>query len=171
MLKVVSNDEASSSCWCQYPFIAITYRQDTCICKQMSHVLRCLEMIGFPHYCFIKVCGVEADSKLKVANIVFPSTSTKLVKLWGLASCTGFKTPTFSILSTYCLKSSFMYTRTGLQGVCLGLIFGSHWMKYGGPRKHPIPSKTSGYLYKIFSLLVTNLGTRCCGSNIVTAFF
>ena len=38
----------------------------------MSYVLRCLEMIVFPHYCFIKIGVVQADFKLQVATLVIP---------------------------------------------------------------------------------------------------
>ena len=103
------------------PF-AITHRHDTCICKQMSYVFRCLEMVGFPHYHFVEACRTQADSKLQVANLVFPSTSTNLL-FHGVALCTCSNTPTFSISSISCLKTSFKCTMTGL--------FGSNGMWYG----------------------------------------
>ena len=65
------------------PFLAITYRHETCICKQMSYVFRCLEMVGFPQYHFIEVCRIQADSKLQVANLVFPLNKHKAVYPWG----------------------------------------------------------------------------------------
>ena len=52
-----------------------------------------------------------------------------------------------NILSSSCLKASFKSTGTGFTGVCLGGIFGSSWIWYGGPGKHPTPSNTSASLY------------------------
>ena len=106
------------------PLLAITHRHDACIHKQMSYVLRCLEMIWFPHYCFIKIGGTQADSKLQVTSLVFPSTNTKLL-IHGVASCTGFRIRTFNILSISCLKASFKCIGISLQGVCLGAMLGS----------------------------------------------
>ena len=133
VLKVVRKDVASSSYWCQYPSCN-THRHDTCICKQMNYVLRCLEMITSPHYHFIKIGGMQADSKLQVTSLVFPLNKHKAVNAW-VASCTGIKTPTFSILWISCLKVPFKGTGIGLHGVCLGVILESNCIWYGGTWK------------------------------------
>ena len=85
-----------------------------------------------------------------------PSMNTKLL-IHGVALCTGFRTPTFSILSTSHLKASLRCIGTGLQGVCLGDTFGSNWILYSPPGNFPIPSNTSGNLFKICSFVVITL--------------
>ena len=72
----------------------------TCIQKQMSYVLRCLEMIGFSHYCFIKMVGSKQILNFKLPLLSFPSTSARLL-IHGVVSCTDFRT-TLSILSISC---------------------------------------------------------------------
>ena len=37
----------------------------------MSYVLRCHEIVWFPHYKFIQIGGVQADSKLKLPVLSF----------------------------------------------------------------------------------------------------
>ena len=65
------------------PFLAIVHRHDTCICKQMSYDFRSLKMIGFPHYHFIEITGVQADPKFQVAKLVLPPNKHKAVNPWG----------------------------------------------------------------------------------------
>ena len=143
VLKVVRNDEVSSSCWCWYPFLQSHTDMIHASPSRMSYIPRCHEIIGFPRYHFIKIDGVQTDSKFQVAKLVFPLHKYKSVNPW-VASCTVFKTPTFSFLSISCLKASFKCIGIGLQGVCLGVIFGSNWMWYGGLGKHSLPWNTSG---------------------------
>ena len=82
-----------------------------------------------------------------------PSTSTKLL-IYRVASCNGFRTLTLSILLISHLKASLRCIGMGLQGVCLGGTFGSHWILYSLSGNFPIPSNTSGNLIKICSFVV-----------------
>ena len=95
------------------------------------------------------------------------STKTKLF-MQGVASFTGFNTPTCSVLSISYLKFSLRWTGIGQQGVCLCGMLGSSWILYGGPGNLPVPSNTSGESVRICSLLVINLLTSCFLALVVT---
>ena len=143
VLKVLRKNETSLSCWCQYPFLQSCTDMIHASANRWAMSSGVVEMIGFLHSHFIKVAGVQADSKLQVTSLVFPLNKHKAVNPWG-----GFmywlQNPTFSILSFSCLKAFFKCTGICLQGVCLGVIIGSSCIWYGGPGDHSIPSKTSG---------------------------
>ena len=66
VLKVVRNEEASSSCWCQNPFFTMTNSHYACICKQMSNVLMNFKMVWFPHDSFVQAGWVQANPKLQI---------------------------------------------------------------------------------------------------------
>ena len=136
MLKVVRNDETSSSCWSQYPFLQ-SHRHDMGICKQVSYVLWCLEMVGFPNYHFIEVCRIQADPKLQVTNLIFPCNKHKAVY------------PLGCFLSMSWLQASFMCTRIGLQGVYFGVIFGSNCLCVGNVESIKYPQRHLGSFAKI----------------------
>ena len=68
----------------------------------MCYVLRCLEMLGFPHNHFVKIGGVQEDSKFQVAKLVLPLNKHKAGLSMGWLSYTGFRTPPLSILSISC---------------------------------------------------------------------
>ena len=112
-----------------------------------------------------KFVGFKQILSFKLPDLSLPSTRTKLLT-HGVASCTGFNTPTCSILLNSCWKASFRWTGIGQQGVCFGVTLGSSCIWYGGPGNLPIPSKTSGKLLKICSLLVTSLGTSSLGTIV-----
>ena len=114
----------------------------TGICKQMNNVLWCFKVVWLPHYHFFRLVGSKQILSFKLPSLSFPSTNTKLL-IQGVASCTGFRTPTLSILLISCWKASFKCTRIGLQSVCMGVILGYKWIWYGGPGKHPIQFMTS----------------------------
>ena len=82
VLKAVRKVEVSLSSWYQYPFLQSHTVHDACICKQMRYVIWCLEIIGFPHYCFIKIGGVPTDPKFQVAKFVLPLHKHKAVNPW-----------------------------------------------------------------------------------------
>ena len=101
------------------------------------------KMIGFPHHCFIKVGGVQADSKLQVAKLIFPLYKYKSVRPWG-----GFmywlQTSSFKHLANLLLKSFFQVHKDRSARCLLGchtlILLQVVWEH----QKHPIPSKTSG---------------------------
>ena len=45
----------------------------------MSYILRCFEMVGFPHNCFIEIYRMQADSKLQITHHVFALNKHKAV--------------------------------------------------------------------------------------------
>ena len=94
-------------------FLAITHRHNTDICKQMSKVLQCLKWYGSLAITLFKLVGSKQILKFKFPILFFLSTITKLL-IHGVASCTGFRTPTLSILSISCWKASFKCTGIGL---------------------------------------------------------
>ena len=96
-------------------FLAIAHRHNTGICKQMTNVFQCFKVVWFPHYCLFILVGSKQILNFKFPSLSFPSTSTKLL-IHGVASWTGFRTPTLSILWISCWKASFKCTRIGLQG-------------------------------------------------------
>ena len=152
-------------------FLTVTHRviiqASACTWAMSSSVLK---WYGSLTITMFRLVGSKQIQSLKLPNLSFPSTSTKLL-IQGVYSCTGFRTPALSILSMSCQKAPFKCTRIGLQGVCLGVIFWSKWIQYGGTWKASNTLKTSGYLCKICSLLVTNLGTSCFASSTVTTWF
>ena len=123
-----------------------------------------LSELAFPH---IRCClsaipsdlmkSTAVDESLSTINQQFCSREKQLLQLFiqGMAWCTGFRMPYYNILSISCLNGSLRHTGTGSQGIMLG----STYVWYGGPEKHPVPSKTSGYACRICSLLVISLGT------------
>ena len=106
-----------------------------------------------PSLCFVKIGGIEADSKLNLPVLSLPSTSTKLL-IHGVASHTGFITPTLSILLISCITSSFKSTRIGLQCVWLGLMLGSNCMWYGDLESIQYPQKHLGSFVKFAPCLL-----------------
>ena len=165
VLKVVKNDEASSSFWWQYPFLqsqTVIIQASASKWAMSSGVLKWYGSLMIALFRFV---GSKQMCSFKLPSLFLLYTSTKLL-IQGVASCTGLSTPVSSILSTSCLNASLRWTGIGWQGVCLGVTLGSICIWYGGPGKLPIPSKTSGYTHRIWSLLVTGFGT-CLG----TAYF
>ena len=101
------------------PLLAIPHPHDRCICKQMTYVLRCLEMIGFPHNHFVKIGGVPADPKFQVAKLVLPLNKHKAINPWS-----GFmywlQNSCFECLVNHLLKSLFQVHRHWSTGCLLG---------------------------------------------------
>ena len=123
------------------PILPVTHRHDTCICKQMNKVLRCFEMIGFPHYHFIKIGGVQADSKLQVTTHVLPLNKHKAVNPWD-----GFmywlQNSHFQHLVNFLFKRFFQMHWYWSTECLLGCNTWIQMYVMGGPGKHPIRSKT-----------------------------
>ena len=118
----------------------------------------------------LRFVGSKQVLSFEFPSLSLPSTSTKIF-LHGVASWTGFRTPTFNILLVSCLIASYRCTGISQQEVCFGVAFESNWIWYRVPGKHPIPSGSSGYLCKSFSLLVTSLEITCCWFNTVDSCF
>ena len=150
--------------------LAIAHRHNTGICKQMSNVLQCFEVVWFLSLllCF----DWWGPSRFSISNFQAYPSLQQVQNCWsmGWPHVLAAELLFLSILSISCWKTSFKCTGIGLQDVCFGVTLWSIWMWYGGTGKHPIPSKTSGKLCEICSLLVTNLGTSCFASGTVTAW-
>ena len=141
MLKVVRKDEASSSFWCQKPFLQLHTNIIQGSASKWAMSSGVLKWYGALTITLFRLVGSKQILNFKFPSLSFPSTSTNLIH--GMASCTGFRTSALSILSISCWTASFKCTSIGLQGVCLGVTLWSIWIWYGRTAKHPIPSKTS----------------------------
>ena len=139
----VRNEEASSSSWCQYPFLQLQAVIMYVSVSKWAISSLVLKWYGSLTIALFKFVGFKQILSLRLPDLSMPSTRTKLV-IHGVASCTGFSTPTCNILSTSCLKASFSWTGIGWQGVCFGVTLGSSCIWYGAPGNQPIPLKTSG---------------------------
>ena len=149
---------------------SLSYNHNTCIHKQMSYVFRCLEMVWFPHNCFVEIFRIQADSKLHISMLVFALNKQETIYPWG-SFMNWFQNSCFQHLIHFLLESFFQVNWNQSTRVCFSVTFGSHWIWYEGPGMHPIPSNTSWYLYKIWCLPVTNLETTCCWFNTVDSWF
>ena len=69
--------------------------------------------------------GSKQILSFRLPDLSLPSTSTKLL-IHGVASCSGFSTPTCNILLTSCLKASFRLDRNW---VTRGLLWCYTWIK------------------------------------------
>ena len=175
--KAVQNEEASSSCWCQYPFFTIANSHYACIHKQMSNVLWSFKMIRFSHDGFVLS---NQNLSFRSPDLSLPATSTKLL-IKDVASWTGSSTPACNILSNSCLKASFTWRGIGQQGVYFGVtlhydqvvygmgdlgIFQSHQRYWGSFPKSSSRNQLGNYIFSwrhcaIFSWVVNSYLTLC----------
>ena len=150
-------------------FLTITHRHDTGISKQISNVLWCFKVVWFPNYCFVYIGRVPADPKFQIAKLILPLNKHKTDNPWGglmywlQISC--FEHLVNFLLESFLQLNQDWSTECPLEGntlIYLDMIWGT-W-------KASNTLKTSGWLCKICSLLVTNLGTSCFASGTVTAW-
>ena len=102
-----------------------------------------LKWYGSCTIALFRLVGSKQILKLSLPSLSLPSTRTKLL-IQGVACCTDFRIPPCEILSISWLNGYLRCLATGQQGVCLRVTVRSTCIWYGGPRKHPTPSKTSG---------------------------
>ena len=92
--------------------------------------------------CFLRFVGSNQILSFKFPSLSLPSKSTKLFT-WG-CFINWFQNSHFQHLINFLLDSFFQVNWNRSTRVCLGVTFGSNWMWYGEPGKHPIPTNTSG---------------------------
>ena len=110
--------------------------------------------------------------QFQASKLVFPFHQEPKLFIHGVASCTDFKIPAFSILSISGLKLSLRWTGNGWQGVSLGGILGSNWMpiwytkKLANSFKHVLDSVSESC-----SLFVISLLPSCCLTIVFTGLW
>ena len=127
VLNMVKKDEASSSCWCQNPFLqSLTVVTHAPVSKHAisSGVLK---WYGSCTIALFRLAGSKQILSLSLQSLSLLSTSTKLF-IQGVAWCRDFRIPACNILSISCFNGSFRCTCTGQQEVCLGVMLGSTCM-------------------------------------------
>ena len=101
VLKVVRNEEASSSCWCQYPILqsqTIIMHVSASKWAMSSRVLKWYSSLTIALFTFV---GSKHILSYKLPDLSLPSTRTKLL-IHGVASCKDFSTPACNILLSSC---------------------------------------------------------------------
>ena len=156
VLKVVKNNEASSSFWCQYPLLqshTVIMQASSSKWAMSSGILK---WYGSLMIALFRLVGSKQMHSFKLPDLSLSSTSTKLL-IQGVASCTGLSTPVCNILSTSCLNTFLRWTGIGQQGDCLGVTLGSICIWHGGLQSCQSLQRHQGIHAE--SVLVTSLGT------------
>ena len=153
VLKVVKNDETSSSFRCQYPFLqshTVIMQAST---SKWAMSLGLLQWYGSLMVALFRLVGSMQMCQLQVAWLVLAFYKHKLL-IQGVASSTGLSTSAHSILSTSCLNTSVRWI-----GVCLGVTLGSSCIWWWRTQEAANPFKYIWVSDRICSMLVTSLGT------------
>ena len=98
----------------------------------MGYIFRCLEMVGFMHNWFVKICRIQAYSQLYISKLIFTLNQHKAVYPWGCLmdrfqnSC--FQHFIYFFLESFFQKnwngsaSSLLWCYTGIQ---LNVVWGT----------------------------------------------